>query len=74
MNNPIFDNISGTGNYTYSTDMLSVFRVEGEKKKAIEPGMSVEEIADIISDRLIEIVKKDLQIESEKETASNPEK
>lgn len=48
-----------------SLDVLAIFREEADKPKKIEPGMSSEELSDVISDRLIELVKKDLRLASE---------
>lgn len=43
-------------------NLLSVLHNEQEKKTEIMPGMSSKEIASIISDRLVELVLKNLKI------------
>jgi len=44
-----------------STDVLAVFRNETEKHTAIKQGMSANEISDIVSDRLVEVIKEQLR-------------
>ena len=66
MNNSVFDRVSVGRSFSYSTDMLSIFREGQEKKTVIEPGMTADELSEIISDRLIEIVRKDLSLVQEK--------
>ena len=74
MQNPIFDTKNGNGSFPYSTDMLSIFRKGTSRKRTIEPGMAPEELSDIISDRLIEIVKRDLKLEPEDKKEIKTEK
>lgn len=74
MNSLIFDRTNGTTTFSYSTDMLSIFRGEKEKKRTIEPGMTADELSEIISDRLIEIVKKDLKLEPQDKKEIKAEK
>lgn len=74
MNNPIFDKKNGNSSFSYSTDMLSIFREEKPRKRTIEPGMTPDELSDIISDRLIEIVKKDLKLEPQEKKEIKTEK
>jgi hypothetical protein len=53
-------------------DMLTIFRDEADKPKTIQPGMSPEELSDIISDRLIELVKRDLKMEGKEASVEEP--
>lgn len=62
MSGTSYESNHGFGAYSYSTEMLSIFRQDKVVKRSIEPGMPPEELSDIISDRLIEIVKRDLKI------------
>ena len=48
-------------NYLMERDILSAFREQPEKSKQIQQGMSPVEIADIISDRLMDIIKKEFE-------------
>lgn len=54
-------------------DMLSIFREKADQPKTIRPGMSAEELSDIISDRLIELIKRDLKIEEKEASVEEPE-
>ena len=47
-------------NTTYQRNILSQFRKETKKSTDIEPNMDTSTIADIISDKLIAIVKQGL--------------
>jgi hypothetical protein len=47
-------------------DVLSAFRNHNEKEITIKQGMSVNEISDIVSDRLVELIKN--QLPKEKKT------
>ena len=44
------------------SDVLSIFDNPNKKSRSIQPGMDAYTIADILSDRLIELVRKDLQL------------
>jgi len=39
-------------------DVLSIFNPNTQKPKSIQPGMTVDEIADVVSDHLIEVIKE----------------
>lgn len=41
-------------------DVLAAFRISNEKEVTIKQGMSVNEISDIVSDRLIELITNQL--------------
>lgn len=43
-----------------NVDVLAAFRSHNEKEVTIKQGMSVNEISDIVSDRLIELIKNQL--------------
>lgn len=53
--------------YADDSEILSFFKKAKEKKNDIQQGMSPKVIADIISDHLISIVRKDLQSKVSKE-------
>lgn len=44
---------------TVEQSALSIFQKNSDNKKEITQGMSVNKVADIVSDQLMEIVKKD---------------
>jgi hypothetical protein len=39
-------------------DVLSIFNSNIQKPKHIQPGMTVDEIADVVSDHLIEVIRQ----------------
>ena len=55
-----FDKNVNQGNFG-NRDVLAAFRTAPEKKAEIQQGMSPQEIADIVSDRLMEVVKDQFQ-------------
>lgn len=58
--NTFFNKNLNQGNYA-DRDVLSAFRKTLEKKSEIQRGMSPQEIAEIVSDRLMEVVKDQFQ-------------
>lgn len=48
-------------NSSLNTDALSVFKKGSEKNLTIEQGMSVNEISEVVSDKIIEVVKVQFQ-------------
>ncbi|MBN8853361.1 MAG: hypothetical protein BGO55_12515 [Sphingobacteriales bacterium 50-39] len=58
--NTFFDRSMGQGNYG-DRDVLSAFRKTQEQRSEIQQGMSPKEIAEIFSDRLMEVVKDQFQ-------------
>jgi len=48
--------------YSYSNnDVLSVFKESSEKNLSIHQGMSVKEISEIVSDKIITVVKEQFE-------------
>lgn len=45
----------------YKIDLLSVFKQSSEKNLSIHYGMSSKEISELVSDRLIEVVKEQFE-------------
>jgi len=43
-----------------NVDILAAFRNHDEKESTIRQGMSINEISDVVSDRLMEIIKNQL--------------
>jgi hypothetical protein len=60
MANPFIDKNPYEDNYR-DRDVLSVFRKTPKKKTEIEPGMSPEEIVEIVTDRLMDIIREQFQ-------------
>ena len=58
--NTFFDKNLNRGNFG-DRDVLSAFRKTSENRGEIQRGMSPQEIAEIVSDRLIEVVKGQFQ-------------
>lgn len=58
--NSLFDRHMSQGNFG-ERDVLSAFRKTPERKSEIQGGMSPQEIAEIVSDRLMEVVKDQFQ-------------
>jgi hypothetical protein len=42
--------------------ILSIFKENSSREKTIEPDMTPEEIADVISDKLMAIIKREVKI------------
>ena len=69
-NNDIFDTLE------VNKDVLSVFKQNSEKKHSIQQGMTIIEISDVVSEKIINVVKE--QFENTKvdyklkEATSNP--
>lgn len=57
MNIQLFNNNSMSNNPSHK-DVLSVFRLDSDNSLIIQHGMSVNEISDVVSDRIIAIVKE----------------
>ena len=51
-------NINFTNENTFEKDLLAVFKKHDIKVDEIKNGMSANEIADVVSDKLIVVVKK----------------
>ncbi len=58
--NTFFDRSMNKGNYG-ERDVLSAFRMTPETRSEIQRGMSPQEIAEIVSDQLIKVVKDQFQ-------------
>ena len=58
-NNDIFDTLE------VNKDVLSVFKQNSEKKHSIQQGMTIIEISDVVSEKIINVVKE--QFENTKE-------
>jgi hypothetical protein len=58
--NTFFDKSTNQGNYG-ERDVLSAFRKTPETRSEIQRGMSPQEIAEIVSDRLMKVVKDQFQ-------------
>jgi hypothetical protein len=55
-------------------DVLEGFKQQTDKNLVIKPGMSVNEIADIVSDRVMEIIKEQFKATEEKFLAKSKQK
>jgi serine/threonine protein phosphatase PrpC len=47
--------------YSNNKDILSVFKNTKEKELTIQQGMSVKEISEIVSEKIIDVVKKQFE-------------
>lgn len=53
------------GNNQSNKDVLSAFKQNPEKAVSIQQGMSVKEISDVVSDKIIAVVKEQFQATKE---------
>jgi len=65
MNSLFFNNASTDMSFA-NKDILAVFNTQKEKPSTIEEGMTVEEISDVVSDRIMDIINKQFE-ETKKE-------
>lgn len=64
MNILSFNNDYADNNF-FDRDILSVFRQQPEKTLTIQQGMSVKEISDVVSDKIIAVVQAQFQATKE---------